>query len=68
MDIECISHKTNAPTNVGTSRKQKVHVTLSLQNSSIRAKNSSNVEYNAHDMDTMNNNTMLTNVYWIVHA
>jgi hypothetical protein len=40
MDIECV----NAPTNVGTSQKLKVHVTLSSHKSSIYAKNLSNVQ------------------------
>jgi hypothetical protein len=44
MDIECVSHQTNAPTIVETSQKHKVHMTLSLHKSSIHAKNSSNVQ------------------------
>jgi hypothetical protein len=33
MDIDCVNHQTNAPTNVGTSQKHKVHMTLSLHKS-----------------------------------
>jgi hypothetical protein len=43
MDIDCVSLQTNAPTDVGTSQKHKVHMTLSLHKSGIHAKNSSNV-------------------------
>jgi hypothetical protein len=38
IDIECVNHETNAPTNFGTNQKHEVHMPLSLHKSTSMQK------------------------------
>jgi hypothetical protein len=67
MDAECVKHQTNAPSSVRTSQKQSAYDTYYYTNQASMQKNNP-MNKKCKTMGTIDNNTMLTNIYCFVHA